>query len=146
MRIIKSITLTDAISANNTSYLMNHILCRRSDDSTTFWNGTWADYKNGFNNGLSNNLWLGLDRTHALTTKDPNVTLRTELYGNRASNSRLPNGFWFDERGVRVSFSLHRLIITTLGHAMNMTEWLSIGFNKLHTTEIWTQILLTEDR
>uniref|UniRef100_A0A914X6K3 Fibrinogen C-terminal domain-containing protein n=1 Tax=Plectus sambesii TaxID=2011161 RepID=A0A914X6K3_9BILA len=58
---------------------------RRLDNSTAFWNRPWADYKNGFNNGFSQNYWLGLDRIHALTAKDSNVTLHIDLFGNRCT-------------------------------------------------------------
>ena len=44
--------------------------CRRNDGSLVFWNQQWMAYKNGFSNTLQRNHWLGLDKIHALSTKD----------------------------------------------------------------------------
>lgn len=57
------------------------------DNSTVFWNRPWVDYKNGFNNGLNKNFWLGLDRINVLTKKDTSINLRIDLFGNRCPAS-----------------------------------------------------------
>ena len=65
-------------------------LFRRVDDSLEFYNNTWNEYKNGFDNGLLNNVWLGNDRINVLTNIN-DVILRIEIFGDRIPNSPNPN-------------------------------------------------------
>uniref|UniRef100_A0A914WQN8 Fibrinogen C-terminal domain-containing protein n=1 Tax=Plectus sambesii TaxID=2011161 RepID=A0A914WQN8_9BILA len=72
---------------------------KRMDNCTTFWNRNWADYKSGFDGGLDRSYWLGLDRIHLLSTKDANITLRIDLYGNRCNHFYVygcdPIAWWY---------------------------------------------------
>ncbi len=65
-------------------------LFRRVDDSLEFWNNTWIQYKNGFDNGILNNVWLGNDRIHVLTNIY-DVILRIEIFGDQRTNFQHPN-------------------------------------------------------
>ncbi len=80
--------------------MKSNLFYRRQDNSTVFWNRPWADYKNGFDNGLDKNLWLGLDRINILSNKDNTVQLRIDLSKNRCPVDDCGNGFdsngqWF---------------------------------------------------
>ncbi len=67
--------------------LYSFYLFRRVDDSLEFYNNTWQEYKDGFNNGIDNgNLWLGNDRINVMSSQS-DVTLRIEIFGNRYPNT-----------------------------------------------------------
>uniref|UniRef100_A0A914WFR8 Fibrinogen C-terminal domain-containing protein n=1 Tax=Plectus sambesii TaxID=2011161 RepID=A0A914WFR8_9BILA len=74
---------------------------KRVDDSLTFYTKTWAEYKNGFDNGLTRNFWLGNDKIHALSSKDSKVDLRIDLWGDRDPNPNATpmykNAYFFAE-------------------------------------------------
>uniref|UniRef100_A0A914WPQ2 Fibrinogen C-terminal domain-containing protein n=1 Tax=Plectus sambesii TaxID=2011161 RepID=A0A914WPQ2_9BILA len=99
---------------------------QRRDNTTSFWDRTWAEYKNGFGNINQNNSWLGLDRLHVLSTKNPNVTLRIELHGNRCpmyycyrSGVVDPAAWWWAEWyfkvGAEVDFYRLNVSLSTRG-------------------------------
>jgi hypothetical protein len=59
---------------------------RRVDASLEFYTNTWQQYKNGFNNGIDRNLWLGNDRINVMSSRS-NVILRVEINGDRNYNN-----------------------------------------------------------
>uniref|UniRef100_A0A914VS90 Uncharacterized protein n=1 Tax=Plectus sambesii TaxID=2011161 RepID=A0A914VS90_9BILA len=72
---------------------------RRLNGELSFYDKTWSEYKNGFqdNNDLSSNLWLGNDRIHALTAKDLNVEMRVDISFDRRPNADQPTGQWYQK-------------------------------------------------
>jgi hypothetical protein len=81
--------------------LYSFYLFRRVDDSLEFWNNNWEQYKDGFNNGIDRNLWLGNDRIHVMSQS--NVTLRVEIYGDRRPNNTNPNLYLYGKYNFSVN-------------------------------------------
>uniref|UniRef100_A0A7I4XWP5 Fibrinogen C-terminal domain-containing protein n=1 Tax=Haemonchus contortus TaxID=6289 RepID=A0A7I4XWP5_HAECO len=70
---------------------------RRVNGSDSFWDHNWTEYKNGFGKiGSNTTFWLGNEALHQLTAKDPDVTLRVEMRGDRMPNTKNPNGYWWN--------------------------------------------------
>lgn len=68
---------------------------RRIDASLVFYGRIWQQYKNGFNDSLDKNMWLGLDRIHVLSSRGNfgDVLLRIEIEGDRILNSTYANAY-----------------------------------------------------
>lgn len=62
---------------------------RRLDATVSFYDQTWAAYKNGFG-AVTGSHWLGNDKIHTLSTKDSSVTLRIEIRGDRCQQATFP--------------------------------------------------------
>ncbi len=78
------------------------LIFRRVDASLEFYYNAWQQYKNGFNDGITRNLWLGNDRIHVMSSRW-NVTLRIELYGNRYPYEDLPNLYLYGKYNFSVN-------------------------------------------
>ena len=77
------------------------------DGSLSFSDKKWNDYKNGFNNGLTNSLWLGNENIHALSTKDTNVELRIDIWRDRNPASTNQDVYLY---GKYTSFSVSNIV------------------------------------
>ncbi|KAK5970502.1 Fibrinogen C-terminal domain-containing protein [Trichostrongylus colubriformis] len=70
---------------------------RRINDNDSFWDHSWDEYRNGFGiAGSDSNFWLGNEILHQLTMKDPDVTLRVEMRGDRTPSAKNPDGYWWN--------------------------------------------------
>ncbi|PIC27793.1 hypothetical protein B9Z55_019940 [Caenorhabditis nigoni] len=67
----------------------------RLDDTESYWDRKWDEYKNGFGDIDENsNFWLGNEALYQLTNNQK-ATLRVEMYGDRTPNSKNTTDFWF---------------------------------------------------
>ncbi|PAV60034.1 hypothetical protein WR25_18063 [Diploscapter pachys] len=67
----------------------------RVDGSYEFWDKSWAQYRDGFGDGIGDgkNYWLGLSKINLMTVKNAAVTLRIEMVGDGTPGAALPNGY-----------------------------------------------------
>uniref|UniRef100_W6NX35 C-type lectin and Fibrinogen domain containing protein n=1 Tax=Haemonchus contortus TaxID=6289 RepID=W6NX35_HAECO len=90
----------------------------RVNGSDSFWDHSWSEYKHGFGKiGKNTTFWLGNEALHQLTYKDPNVTLRVEMRGDRTPNAQNPSGYWWNHYfkfrvgSEETNYTLERLYI-----------------------------------
>ena len=60
------------------------LLVRQNINGSDVFNGSWAEYKDGFND-TRGNLWLGNDLLHQLTASGRRYKLRFDLQATNAS-------------------------------------------------------------
>lgn len=76
---------------------------RRMDGSENF-NRDWANYVEGFGN-RTGEYWLGLDRLHCLTTRQPRTELRVDL-ADFFGNYKVAHYSFFNVNGHKSSYTL----------------------------------------
>jgi hypothetical protein len=104
------------------------LLFRRVDESLEFYDRSWRQYKEGFNNGLTNgNLWLGNDRIHVLSrlnNDNTDVVLRIEIFGDNIPNSAYRNIYLYGDYFFSVSrLILNRMMMNSSKYAMFIHIW-----------------------
>ncbi|KAK0395427.1 hypothetical protein QR680_001277 [Steinernema hermaphroditum] len=74
------------------------VIQQRTDGRVRFWNRTWDEYKKGFGTPSNDGeFWIGNEIISRISTKDESVTLRVDLWGDRAPNSSHVNDYYYSE-------------------------------------------------
>jgi ficolin len=104
------------------------VIQQRVDNTLEFWNQKWNAYKVGFGDyGDSSNFWAGNDLIHELSSKDPKVILRVDLWGDQNPSSNYKTNYWWSEFNFKLDdestdYTLHASILKK-----DATDWKGTG-------------------
>ncbi|TMS35149.1 hypothetical protein L596_002609 [Steinernema carpocapsae] len=91
------------------------VIQRRENGKLRFWDRTWDEYKNGFGSlcEVENcEFWIGNEIISRISSKDNSVTLRVDLWGDRAPYSSHANDYYYSEYTFKLdnessNFTIH---------------------------------------